>query len=63
MSVDVLWMVPNRPAALSEVARIVKPGARFVFTNWDRDLSPPHTPPPVNDHRPLLHEAGFAIET
>jgi ubiquinone/menaquinone biosynthesis C-methylase UbiE len=63
MSVDVLWMVPNRPAALAEVARIVKPGARFVFTNWDRDRSPPHTPPPVPDHRPLLRAAGFAIET
>jgi ubiquinone/menaquinone biosynthesis C-methylase UbiE len=63
MSVDVLWTVPNRLAALSEVARIVKPGARFVFTNWDRDLAPPGTPPPVNDHRPLLREAGFAIET
>ena len=63
MSVDVLWMVPDRPAALHEVARIVKPGARFVFTNWDRDLAPPGTPPPVPDHRPLLRAAGFEIET
>jgi ubiquinone/menaquinone biosynthesis C-methylase UbiE len=63
MSVDVLWMVPNRPAALAEMARIVKPGARFVFTNWDRDLAPPGTPPPVPDHRPLLRAAGFEIET
>jgi ubiquinone/menaquinone biosynthesis C-methylase UbiE len=63
MSVDVLWMVPDRPAAFREVARIVKPGARFVFTNWDRDLAPPGTPPPVPDHRPLLRAAGFAIET
>lgn len=63
MSVDVLWMVPDRPAALREVARIVKPGARFVFTNWDRDLAPPGTPPPVPDHRPLLRAAGFEIET
>jgi ubiquinone/menaquinone biosynthesis C-methylase UbiE len=36
MSVDVLWMVPDRPAALREVARVLKPGARFVCTNWDR---------------------------
>lgn len=63
MSVDVLWMVPDRPAALREVARIVKPGARFVFTNWDRDLAPAGNPPPVPDHRPLLRAAGFEIET
>jgi ubiquinone/menaquinone biosynthesis C-methylase UbiE len=63
MSVDVLWMVPDRPAALREVARVLKPGARFVFTNWDRDLAPPGTPPPAPDHRPLLRAAGFAIET
>lgn len=63
MSVDVLWMVPDKRAALHEVARILKPGARFVFTNWDRDLSPPGAPPPLNDHRLLLREAGFEIET
>ena len=63
MSVDVLWMVPDRPAALREVARVLQPGARFALTNWDRDLAPPGTPPPVPDHRPLLQAAGFAIET
>ncbi len=56
MSVDVLWMVPDRPAALRE-------GARIVFTNWDCDLAPPGTPPPVPDHRPLLRAASFEIET
>ena len=63
MSVDVLWAVPDRLGALREIARILKPGARFAFTNWDRDLSPPGYLPPLNDHRPLLQEAGFAIET
>jgi ubiquinone/menaquinone biosynthesis C-methylase UbiE len=62
MSVDVLWAVPDPAAAIGEVARILKPGARFVFTNWDRDRSPPGYPPPVGDHRPLLDEAGFAVE-
>ncbi|MEW6301301.1 MAG: class I SAM-dependent methyltransferase, partial [Thermodesulfobacteriota bacterium] len=61
MSVDVLWMVPDTLAALREVARVVRPGARFVFANWDRDLSPPGWPPPVKDHRPLLGETGFVI--
>ena len=44
-------------------ARVLQPGARFALTNWDRDLAPPGTPPPVPDHRPLLQAAGFAIET
>jgi len=45
------------------VARVLKPGARFAFTNWDRDLVPPGTPPPVPDYRLLLRAAGFTIET
>jgi SAM-dependent methyltransferase len=61
-SVDVLWSVPDKPAALHEIARILRPGARFVFTNWDWDLSPPGYPPPLDDHRPLLVKAGFEVE-
>ncbi|HZO24749.1 MAG TPA: methyltransferase domain-containing protein [Chloroflexota bacterium] len=63
MSVDVLWSVPDKPAALREIARILRPGARFAFTNWDRDLSPPGYLPPLADHRPLLDSAGFDVET
>jgi ubiquinone/menaquinone biosynthesis C-methylase UbiE len=63
MSVDVLWSVPDKPAALRECARILKPGARFTFTNWDRDLSPPGYLPPLADHRPLLEQVGFEVET
>lgn len=62
MSVDVLWSVPDKAAALSEIHRILKPGARFAFTNWDRDLAPPGYLPPLADHRPLLAEAGFSVE-
>jgi ubiquinone/menaquinone biosynthesis C-methylase UbiE len=63
MSVDVLWAVLDKLGALQEVARILKPGARFAFTSWDRDLSPPGYPPPLNDHRPLLEQAGFDVES
>lgn len=63
MSVDVLWAVRDKIGALREIARILKPGARFAFTNWDRDLSPPGYLPPLADHRPLLQDVGFEIET
>jgi SAM-dependent methyltransferase len=63
MSVDVLWAVPDKLGALQEVARILKSGARFAFTSWDRDRNPPGYPPPLNDHRPLLEQAGFDVES
>jgi SAM-dependent methyltransferase len=61
--VDVLWAVTDKGAALSEVARLLRSGTRFVFTNWDRDLSPPGYPPPIGDHRPLVEANGFEIQT
>jgi ubiquinone/menaquinone biosynthesis C-methylase UbiE len=63
MSVDVLWAVSDKLGALREIARILKAGAPFVFTNWDRDRSPPGYLPPLGDHRPLLQQAGFEVET
>jgi ubiquinone/menaquinone biosynthesis C-methylase UbiE len=62
LSVDVIWAIPNKPAGFAEAARILKPDARFVFVDWERDVSPPGYPAPVNDHRPLLEAAGFDIE-
>jgi SAM-dependent methyltransferase len=61
MSVDVLWSVPDKAAALRECARILKPGAQFVFTTWDRDRSPPGYPPPFANYRPPLSAAGFSV--
>jgi ubiquinone/menaquinone biosynthesis C-methylase UbiE len=61
MSVDVLWLAPDKSAALREVARILRPRGRFVFTSWDFATSPPDEPQP-SDHRPLLRAAGFVVE-
>jgi cyclopropane fatty-acyl-phospholipid synthase-like methyltransferase len=62
ISIDVIWAIPDKRAGFTEAARILKPGARFVFTDWERDLSPPGYPPPVSDHRPLLQATGFEVE-
>ena len=62
MSVDVIWAIPHKLAGFVETARILKAGTRFVFTDWERDLSPPGYPSPVNDHRPLLEASGFEVE-
>lgn len=35
MSLDVLPFVPDKSAAVGEVARILRPGSRFVFTIWE----------------------------
>jgi ubiquinone/menaquinone biosynthesis C-methylase UbiE len=62
MSVDTLWSVPDKLGAIREIARILKPGARFAFTNWDRDRQPPGYPPPLDGHRSLLEQTGFVVE-
>jgi SAM-dependent methyltransferase len=62
LSVDVIWAIPDKGAGFAESARILKPGTRFAFTDWERDLSPPGYPPTLSDHRPLLKAAGFEVE-
>lgn len=62
MSIDALWLVPDKSVALREVVRILRPGTRFIFTTWDFAVSPPDDSQ-ISDHRPLLAEAGFAVET
>ena len=62
MSVDTFWAVPDKAGAIGETGRILKPDARFAFTNWDRDLSPPGYPPPLGNHRSLLEQAAFEVE-
>ena len=60
MSVDSLISVTDKSAAVREVARILRPGARFVFTTWETDKL--KTPLIVKDHRPFLGDAGFEVE-
>src|SRR2546427_11874784 len=62
ISVDVIWAIPDKRGGFAEAARILKPGARFAFTDWERDLSPPGYAATLSDHRPLLKAAGFEIE-
>jgi SAM-dependent methyltransferase len=62
MSVDALWMVPDKASAICEIKRILHNGARFVFTTWDCDAAPAAWIPQIDDHRPLLEEAGFTVE-
>jgi SAM-dependent methyltransferase len=66
VSIDMFWSVLDKPAAMRECARILKPGARFVFTDWERDLIPPMARElgltPFADHRALLEGSGFEVE-
>lgn len=35
VSIDALWAAPNKIQALMEIKRVMKPGAKFIFTQWD----------------------------
>lgn len=35
VSVDALWMVHDKSAAFRELARVLRPGGRLVFTSWE----------------------------
>jgi ubiquinone/menaquinone biosynthesis C-methylase UbiE len=66
MSVDALQYSTNKRAAFAEVARILKPGRRFVFTVFEIEAARVSDLPVLNadaidDYRPILESAGFAI--
>ena len=47
--------------AIREIARIIRPRGRLVFTSFDYTGRPVGRPAQVSDHQPLLKEAGFRI--
>jgi ubiquinone/menaquinone biosynthesis C-methylase UbiE len=64
MSLDVLVFVPDKPAVVREVARILRPQGRFAFTTWEQPgYSARLGAAQLADHRPVLQETGFKIET
>ena len=67
MSEDALQYAPDKWAAMAEAARILRPGGRLVFTTYELDPDRAANLPvlgadPVDDYRPLLTRAGFAVE-
>lgn len=68
LSLDALQYAPSKDAALREVARILKPGKRFVVAAFESipdrvDGLPVLGDDPVDDYRPALERAGFDIQS
>ncbi|HEU4324675.1 MAG TPA: class I SAM-dependent methyltransferase [Roseiflexaceae bacterium] len=62
MSTDVLQLLPSPAAGVAEAARLLRQGGVFAFTTWC--ISEPFDGRArVPDYRPLLEEAGFAVES
>ncbi len=66
-SEDALQYAPDKGAAMREIARILRPGGRFVFTAFELDAVraaplPVLSVDPVEDYRPFLTDAGFDID-
>jgi ubiquinone/menaquinone biosynthesis C-methylase UbiE len=61
MCADAIFFATDRVAAFTEVARVLKPGARFVFT-CDEDANAAR-PTAVPDWTPLVEAGGLVVET
>jgi SAM-dependent methyltransferase len=63
-SFDVLLFVPDKFAALGEVARILRPGSAFVGTTWElQSHSASLSAPQFTDYPAAFERAGFRTET
>lgn len=66
-SEDALQYAPDKGAAMREAARILRPVGRLVFTAFELDVARAAPLPvlgvdPVEDYRPCLADAGFAVD-
>ncbi len=67
MSEDALQYAPDKKAAMTEAARILRSGGRFVFTAYELDPERAANLPilgadTVDDYRPALTNAGFNVD-
>ena len=63
LSLDVLIFVPDKSAAAHECSRILKTGGLLGFTTWEQSgYSARLGAEQCADYRPLLEDAGFAID-
>ena len=63
VSIDAIWLASDQQQACDELARILRPGGRLVFTSWEQHVPLAIVKQPVKDYRPLLERAGFTVES
>jgi ubiquinone/menaquinone biosynthesis C-methylase UbiE/ribosomal protein S18 acetylase RimI-like enzyme len=63
VSIDALFMAGDRKAAFSEISRILRPQGRLVFTTYQDKFAGAAGFPTEEEHRSLLHDAGFGVES
>ena len=63
VSIDAIWLAPDQQQVFAEIARLLRPGGRLVFTSWEQHISMPFVKQSTQDYRPLLAAAGFTVES
>jgi SAM-dependent methyltransferase len=68
VSFDAIMYTPDKQAAFAEAARVLKPGARFVYTAFELNPEGVAGQPvigadPTDDFRPSMEAAGFTVVT